>query len=44
VQTAKERKCDLIVMASHGKRGLRTLGSQTVKTIANTKVPVLVCR
>ena len=44
VRTAEQRKCDLIVMASHGKRGLRTLGSQTVKTIANTKIPVLVCR
>ena len=44
VQTAEEEKCDLIVMASHGKRGLRTLGSQTMKTIANTRIPVLVCR
>ena len=44
VQTAQQKKCDLIVMASHGKRGLRALGSQTMKTIANTKIPVLVCR
>jgi nucleotide-binding universal stress UspA family protein len=44
VRAAQQRKCDLIVMASHGKRGVRALGSQTMKTIAHTRIPVLVCR
>ena len=44
VHTARERDCDLIVMASHGKRGLAALGSQTMKAVAHTRVPILVCR
>jgi nucleotide-binding universal stress UspA family protein len=44
VNAARERKCDLIVMATHGKRGLWVLGSQTIKVLAATHVPVLVCR
>ena len=44
VHTARARECDLIVMASHGKRGLAALGSQTMKALAHTRVPVLVCR
>jgi len=44
VHTARSRDCDLIVMASHGKRGLAALGSQTMKTVAHTRIPVLVCR
>ena len=44
VHTARARDCDLIVMASHGKRGLAALGSQTMKAVAHTHVPVLVCR
>ena len=45
-ETAKEKNCDLIVMASHGRRGLRrlVLGSQTTEVLAITKVPVLVVR
>ena len=43
VREARTRKCDLIVMASHRSRGLRALGSQTVKAIRHTRIPVLVC-
>lgn len=44
VETAKSRGCDLIVMASHGRRGLRKLflGSQTSEVLVNGSVPVLV--
>ena len=44
VETAKSRGCDLIVMASHGRRGLKKLllGSQTSKVLADGSVPVLV--
>jgi nucleotide-binding universal stress UspA family protein len=31
-------------MATHGRRGLAALGSQTMKTVAHSPVPVLVCR
>jgi nucleotide-binding universal stress UspA family protein len=46
VKTAASRKCDLIVMASHGRRGLTglLLGSETQKVLTHSKVPVLVCR
>ena len=45
-RSAKSRKCDLIVMASHGRRGLSglLLGSETTKVLTHSKVPVLVCR
>ena len=44
--TAKKRKCDLICMASHGRRGLKgmLLGSETQKVLSQSTVPVLVCR
>ena len=44
VETAKSRGCDVIVMASHGRRGLRKLflGSQTSEVLVNGSVPVLV--
>ena len=44
--TAKKSKCDVIVMASHGRRGLAALllGSETVKVLTHSKVPVLVVR
>jgi nucleotide-binding universal stress UspA family protein len=44
IETAKSRGCDLIVMASHGRRGLGKLflGSQTSEVLANGSVPVLV--
>ena len=46
VETAKKRKCDLIVMASHGRGGFAglVLGSETNKVLAHSKIPVLVCR
>jgi nucleotide-binding universal stress UspA family protein len=46
VKTATKSKCDLIVMASHGRRGLIgvLLGSETQKVLTHSKVPVLVCR
>jgi nucleotide-binding universal stress UspA family protein len=44
IDTAKFRGCDLIVMGSHGRRGLRKLllGSQTSEVLADGSVPVLV--
>jgi nucleotide-binding universal stress UspA family protein len=46
LKVAQSRRCDLIVMASHGRRGLAglLLGSETVKVLTHSKVPVLVCR
>jgi nucleotide-binding universal stress UspA family protein len=44
VRAARTRHCDLIVMAAHGKRGLAALRSQSMKTVAHTHIPVLVCR
>ena len=46
LHAARRRKCDLIVMASHGRRGTSALllGSETVKVLTHSKIPVLVCR
>jgi len=46
VKAAQERDCDLILMSSHGRRGLARLavGSVTDKVIQMSKVPVLVYR
>jgi nucleotide-binding universal stress UspA family protein len=46
IDTAKERGCDVIVMASHGRRGLSAivLGSETVKVLTHTTTPVIVVR
>jgi len=46
IGTARSKKCDLIVMASHGRRGLSALllGSETAKVLTHCKIPVLVCR
>ena len=43
---AKKHKCDLIVMASHGRRGLKRLllGSETQHVLTHGSVPVLVLR
>jgi nucleotide-binding universal stress UspA family protein len=45
IDTAKSKNCDLIVMASHGRRGISAvvLGSETVKVLTHSKIPVLVC-
>jgi len=46
ISNAENRKCDLIMMASHGLKGLNAvlLGSETVKVLTHTKIPVLVVR
>jgi nucleotide-binding universal stress UspA family protein len=46
IETAKSGGYDLIVMASHGRRGLRKLllGSQTSEVLVGVSVPVLVVR
>ena len=46
IQTAKDKGCDLIVMASHGRRGISALllGSETQKVLTHSKIPVLVYR
>jgi nucleotide-binding universal stress UspA family protein len=46
LEVAKEKGCDLIVMASHGRRGVDRLflGSQTIEVLAYSTVPVLVVR
>jgi nucleotide-binding universal stress UspA family protein len=43
---AAERHCDLIVMASHGRRGISALllGSETQKVLTHASIPVLVIR
>ena len=46
VKLAQKKGCDLILMASHGRRGLEglLLGSETQKVLTHSKVPVLVYR
>ena len=46
IAAARRKKCDLIMMASHGRRGLSSLllGSETAKVLLHSKVPVLVVR
>ena len=46
IEAATECKCDLIFMASHGRRGISALllGSETSKVLTHSKVPVLVYR
>src|ERR1700736_2356986 len=46
IDEAKTKGCDLIVMASHGRRGISAivLGSETVKVLTHSIIPVLVYR
>ena len=46
IKAARRNRCDLIVMASHGRRGFARLllGSVTAKVLAQANIPVLVCR
>ena len=46
IRTADKRGCDLIAMASHGRRGVAAivLGSETLKVLTHSKIPVLVYR
>jgi len=46
IDTARDKGAGLIVMASHGRRGLSAmlLGSETQKVLTHSTIPVLVCR
>jgi nucleotide-binding universal stress UspA family protein len=46
IKQAAKSKCDVIVMASHGRKGLQgfLLGSETTKVLCHSKIPVLVVR
>jgi nucleotide-binding universal stress UspA family protein len=46
IDTAKAEGCDLIMMASHGRRGISAIviGSETLKVLTHSRIPVLVHR
>ena len=46
IHAAKSKGCDLIMMALHGRRGMRSIliGSETQKVLTHSKIPVLVYR
>jgi len=46
IDAARAQGCDLILMASHGRKGVSALvlGSETTKVLTHSKTPVLVCR
>lgn len=46
IEEAKKSGCDLIVMASHGRRGISRLllGSQANQVVTHSTIPVLICR
>ncbi|RPJ04448.1 MAG: universal stress protein [Deltaproteobacteria bacterium] len=46
IRVAEKNACDLIMMASHGRRGVKglLLGSETQKVLTHSKIPVLVYR
>ena len=46
IDTAAQKKCDLIVMASHGRKGIKRLllGSETQHVLTHSDLPVLVLR
>ncbi len=46
ISASKKHKCDLIIMASHGRKGIKRLllGSETQHVLTNSTVPVLVLR
>jgi nucleotide-binding universal stress UspA family protein len=46
IRTAKKHHCDLIVMASHGRKGIQRvlLGSETLDVLTHSHIPVLVLR
>jgi nucleotide-binding universal stress UspA family protein len=46
IEQAEKSKCDMIMMASHGRRGLQSilLGSETQQVLTHSKIPVLVLR
>ena len=46
ISAAKKHKCDLIIMASHGRKGIKRvlLGSETQHVLTHSNLPVLVLR
>lgn len=46
IKQAGKSRCDVIMMASHGRRGLQALllGSETQRVLTHSKIPVLVVR
>jgi nucleotide-binding universal stress UspA family protein len=46
IRVAEQKGCDLVAMASHGRSGLSALvlGSQTLKVLSHSAIPVLVYR
>jgi len=44
IKAAEKKGCDLILMASHGRRGIEgfLLGSETQKVLTHTKLPVII--
>ena len=46
IDAAKDNHCDLIFMASHGRKGIKgiVLGSETNKVLTHSRIPVQVCR
>ena len=46
LRQAEASHCDLIVMASHGRKGMQAilLGSETAKVLVHSRIPVLVVR
>jgi nucleotide-binding universal stress UspA family protein len=46
INSAGKNGCDLIFMASHGRKGVSALllGSETTKVLTHSRIPVLVCR
>ena len=46
IEATRKKECDLIIMASHGRRGVGALllGSETQKVLTHSKIPVLVFR
>ena len=46
IATARKRRCDVIVMASHGRRGIGAvlIGSETTRVLVHCTVPVLVVK
>lgn len=46
IDAAEKQGCDLVVMSSHGRRGLMRmlLGSQATKVLTGSTIPVLICR
>jgi nucleotide-binding universal stress UspA family protein len=46
IDTAQKQGCDAIQMASHGRRGISAvlLGSETLKVLTHSTIPVIVCR